>query len=123
MKTIKNVLIFIICLTATNTTLAQSIKKFAPKVAENARIKDEISLDGDVENIELYENIPKDFVNFKSAYLYIYPVQGIYEKLMMETQQPERWEKFKKRFSVSNTIRIYDKKLLNNKSWRVLHVG
>ncbi|RYG21475.1 MAG: hypothetical protein EOO07_02530 [Chitinophagaceae bacterium] len=99
----------------TSRTLAQTFQKYSPQVADKGRIMGEFSLDGDIENNHLYKNIPKDFTNFKSSYLYIDLVQGIYEKLMLETQQPEKWEKFKKRFSVPDTLRLYNQKLLNNK--------
>lgn len=92
----------------------QNIKDFIPQIITDDIVKSNFLTDDTIEDLNNYKNIPSTFHNFHFEYLYIDPVQGVYEKLMLETNQPERWQKFKTRFSVPESL-ISSEILLNNK--------
>jgi thiol-disulfide isomerase/thioredoxin len=115
MTYIKNILILTILLASINNMLAQSIQEITFNITEKDVFINPITLDDNVEELNIYKNMPTQFVDFTFKYLYIDPVQGVYEKLMLETNQLERWQKFKSRFSIPDTLKIYPKKLLNSK--------
>lgn len=114
MNYIKNALILALFLIFVKSVSAQSILKIPSSITEKDIDRFSVKLDENVEHLHLYKNMPSKFASFAFKYIYTDPVQGVYEKLMLETNQPEKWQRFKSRFSVPDSLKIYPKALLNN---------